>query len=151
MQKKTKKTACTNNYYKGRCVSKLTLSCSLWTFPCRPGKGTPESCWCHPSQRPSAHGSVTRGSRWHRTYWRSNPEGVKREQVTPVKLCPCPHPRTLSNMPPGHRGLSLLLMIQPQKPKRARPLFYGFISILPLCIRRLLGVVGRFWCGLPWK
>lgn len=71
----------------------LTLSCSLWTFPCRPGKGTPESCWCLPFLRPSAHGSVTRGTRWHQTYWQSNPEGIQREQVSLVKLQPWPAPR----------------------------------------------------------
>lgn len=79
---------------KKKCVRKgngehlayaLTWSCSLWTFPCRLGKGTPGSCWCRPSPRPSAHGSATRGSRWHRTYWHSNPGGMNAEQVSPVK------------------------------------------------------------------
>lgn len=54
-------------------------------------------------------------------------------------------------MPHRHRGLSLPLMIQPQKPERACPPFYCFISILLQCIRRPLCLAGRFWCGWPWK
>lgn len=41
---------------------------------------------------------MTRGTQWHRTYWRSSPAGIKREQVSPVKLCPCPHPGTAENI-----------------------------------------------------
>lgn len=133
--------------YAGQCVLKRTLSCSLWTFLCRPGTGRPESCWCRPSLRPSARGSETRGTRWHRTYWHSNPAGgnQRKNRFIPVNLCPCAFTRgprrTLSNTPRGRRGLSLLLMIQPQKkkkkPKQACLLLYGFISILLQCIRRL--------------
>lgn len=149
----TKEELCQQKHLRPGPVFQLTLSCSLWTFPCPPGKDTPGSCWCHPSPRPSAHGSVTRGTQWHRTYWRSNPEGINTEQVSPVKLCPCPPaphtpppgPRgTLSNMAHRHRGLSLPLMIQPQKPEQARPPLYCFISILLQCIRSLLRLAVGF-------
>lgn len=143
---------CTHKHnYIVQCALKLTLSCSLWTFPCPLGKGTPESCWCHPSQRPSAHGSVTHGTQWHRTYWHSNPEGIKREQVSPVKLL---HPGTTENIikhaPQAQRSL-LAVNDTATKPERACPPFYGFIIILLLCIRRPLCVAGRFWCGSLWK
>lgn len=63
----------------GRLLS-LTLFCILWTCPCPPGKDTPASSWYRPSPKPWFRGSRTRGSRWHRTCSRSNPE-TERKRV----------------------------------------------------------------------
>lgn len=105
-----------------------TLSCSLWTFLCRPGMGTPASCWCRPSPRLSAHGSATRGSRWHQTYWHSNPGRMNREQVSPVELRP---PSSLTG------GFFFLFMIHP-----------GRKASMPICLSTIS--LAFFSCAVGW-